>query len=516
MWFQLMNRFIQQTKMQWSQLVVIVAVSIITLLILYLPTTLSIISIWNRSGTYAHGYLILPIAIWLVWQKRHILAILSPCPEPKFLLILPILSVFWYVSYSIGVLLIQQLTLVLMIPVVVLALLGIQVAKQIGFPLFFLLLAVPMGEGLVPFLIDFTADFTVAMVQLTGIPIYREGTFFQLPTGNWSVVEACSGVRYLIASFTLGLLYAYLNYTSYLKRTVFILFSIFVPIIANGLRAFTIVMIGHFSNMELATGVDHLLYGWVFFGIVIGAMFYIGSFWRDSINIEAIPNELVRNKIVVNKKKLIQVTLLIFILSSIAPLRIYTLSDEVAFDAAVIASPMVDSWSFQNKLLTSWKPKYKGLDSENSFYFTKGEQSVQLYIGHYVWQREGAELITSANVMVEPEIDEWRIVDSFENEFVVAEKKIVLPVIKVWSRNQELLITYYNILDGGAVIDKYEAKLIQAKAILWGGDKSASVVVFATPIVSANEESLIVLSAFVNNSFSALISAIKNIELKSE
>jgi exosortase A len=139
-----------------------------------------------------------------------------------------------------------------------------------------------MGEGLIPPLMDFTADFTVGMVQLTGIPVYREGTFFQLPTGNWSVIEACSGVRYLIASITLGTLYAYLTYTSYLKRTLFIIASIIVPIIANGLRAYMIVMIAHLSDMKLALGVDHLIYGWVWFGIVIFIMFFIGSYWRDS------------------------------------------------------------------------------------------------------------------------------------------------------------------------------------------------------------------------------------------
>lgn len=40
------------------------------------------------------------------------------------------------------------------------------------------------------------------------------GLIFTLTSGNWSVVEGCSGLRYLISSFTLGAVYAYLNYTS--------------------------------------------------------------------------------------------------------------------------------------------------------------------------------------------------------------------------------------------------------------------------------------------------------------
>jgi hypothetical protein len=54
-----------------------------------------------------------------------------------------------------------------------------------------------------------------------------------------------------------------------------------VPVIANGLRAYMIVMIGHLSSMQLATGVDHIIYGWLFFGLVMFLMFWIGSYWRE-------------------------------------------------------------------------------------------------------------------------------------------------------------------------------------------------------------------------------------------
>jgi exosortase/archaeosortase family protein len=95
------------------------------------------------------------------------------------------------------------------------------------------------------------------------------------------VVEGCSGVRYLIASITVGTLDAYLNYTELRKRILFVLLSIVVPIIANGLRAYMIVMIAHLSDGRLAHGIDHFIYGWVFFGLVILLLFWLGSFWRD-------------------------------------------------------------------------------------------------------------------------------------------------------------------------------------------------------------------------------------------
>jgi exosortase len=134
---------------------------------------------------------------------------------------------------------------------------------------------------MLPSMMQWTADFTVFALQLSGVPVLREGLQFVIPTGSWSVVEACSGVRYLIASFMVGTLFAYLNYRSSWRRAVFMLVSLLVPIVANWVRAYLIVMTGHLSGNELAVGADHLIYGWVFFGIVIGLMFMIGARWTE-------------------------------------------------------------------------------------------------------------------------------------------------------------------------------------------------------------------------------------------
>ena len=112
--------------------------------------------------------------------------------------------------------------------------------------------------------------------------MYREGLQFIIPSGSWSVVEACSGIRYLIASITVGCIFAYLSYRS-LRQAPGCSFwwPSLVPLVANWVRAYLIVMLGHLSGNELATGVDHLIYGWVFFGVVIMAMLLIGARWAD-------------------------------------------------------------------------------------------------------------------------------------------------------------------------------------------------------------------------------------------
>jgi exosortase A len=163
------------------------------------------------------------------------------------------------------------------------AVLGTAALRLLAFPLAFLFFAVPFGEFLMPTLIDRTADVTIWALRLTGVPVYREGNFFTIPTGRWSVVEACSGLRYLIASLMVGCLFAYLSYRTLRRRAIFVACAIAVPIVANWIRAYMIVMLGHLSGNRLAVGADHLLYGWVFFGVVMALLFFIGARWREDL-----------------------------------------------------------------------------------------------------------------------------------------------------------------------------------------------------------------------------------------
>jgi EpsI family protein len=123
----------------------------------------------------------------------------------------------------------------------------------------------------------FTAWFVVKAIELSGIPVYRDGFMLSIPGGDFEVAKACSGIRYLIASLSLGSFFAYLTFRSLSRRLIFVAAAFVLPILANGLRAYGIVLIAHLSNMQYAVGVDHLIYGWLFFGVLMFLMFFVGG-----------------------------------------------------------------------------------------------------------------------------------------------------------------------------------------------------------------------------------------------
>ncbi len=265
----------------WSQRLVVLAVFVVATLLLYRDTAVAMVEIWLRSETFAHCLLVPPISAWLIWRRRADIAAQQPVTMPWLLLPMTVAGLFWLLGNLATVNAVSQFMLVTIIVLLVPSFVGWPATRVMLFPLGFLYFAVPIGEFLMPWLMESTADFTVSALVMTGIPVYREGQQFIIPSGAWSVVEACSGVRYLIASLMVGALFAYLNYRSMRRRWMFMAVALVVPILANWVRAYLIVLLGHVSNNKLAAGADHLIYGWVFFGVVILLMFMIGARWSE-------------------------------------------------------------------------------------------------------------------------------------------------------------------------------------------------------------------------------------------
>lgn len=248
---------------------------------IFFDSLVSMESVWRSSNTFTHGYFILPIVVWLVWRDKAYL--LNSQLTTSFLpipIIIGSLSVYLF-SYAADINVLSQLSAVFCLVSILWLMIGNKAAWHYKFPLAFLFFLVPMGENLIPDLQDITAWFTVLYLKLIGIPVFRDGLYIQIPAGMFEVAVACSGIRFLISSFVVGTLYAYLSYKSFKKQVLFCIFAFVLPIIANGFRAFLIVLIAHLSDMEYATGADHLIYGWVFFGFVIMIMFWVGARFSD-------------------------------------------------------------------------------------------------------------------------------------------------------------------------------------------------------------------------------------------
>jgi exosortase A len=452
------------------------------LLAWYWDTALAMISIWERSDTFAHGFLIVPISGWLIWRKRHVLAALDLRPNFLALPLLALAGFGWLLAGLGGVGVVQQFSLVVMIPLAVWVILGTEAVRALAFPLVFLVFAVPFGEFLEPPLMEHTANFTVAALKLSGIPVYREGQFFTIPSGSWSVVEACSGLRYLIASVTLGLLYAYLTYRSFARRALFVAASIVVPIVANWLRAYMIVMIGHLSSMQYAVGIDHLIYGWLFFGLVMLMLFWVGSYWReDSDTAQPLRPAVPPPGRARSMAAITVATIAGAAMAAVWPVAAGRLEMGGTVTPELKPPQASGAWKpVDEGHVSSFRPRFFNYQAHVNQAYTDGTTGAELWIVYYRNQRPGAQLISTQNTIVSSNDREWRKTGEGARALIVGKQEIPLIEARLRSPSAQLLVWRWYWVDGRYVVNPYWAKLLQAKSMLFGGDDDGAMVIVYT------------------------------------
>ena len=239
------------------------------LFLLFLPDWAAMARQWWDSSTYNHILLLPAILGWLVWQRGREVLRISPASWWPALVPAGGAAFFWLLGAFSGLDLARQLGAVALMVLAVPLLLGPRVAIALLFPLCYAMLLVPFGDELIVPLQMITAAITIALVDLSGIPAAIDGVFIDTPAGLFEVAEACSGVKFLIAMVAYGLLVANVCFVSWTRRAVFLFACVVVPILANGVRAWATIFAAQFVGVEAAAGFDHIVYGWIFFAVVM-------------------------------------------------------------------------------------------------------------------------------------------------------------------------------------------------------------------------------------------------------
>lgn len=241
----------------------------------------SAVRVWLGSTAYGHCFFILPISLYLTWDRRDGLVGRMPQPLPwAGLLALP-LGVAWFGAERLGITEGRQLVMMTLVELLFLAVLGWRFFWALSAPLLYLYFLVPFGAFLTPQLQKVTAFFIPIGLDLAGIPFYMDAFKIEIAEGSFYVAEACAGLRFLVASVAFGVLYSFLIYRTLWKRGLFMVASIIIPIIANGIRAFGIVWLGHYLGSAEAAAADHIVYGWLFFSFVIVLLILAGMPFRE-------------------------------------------------------------------------------------------------------------------------------------------------------------------------------------------------------------------------------------------
>ena len=473
----------------WTRYLAAWGASVAAILLLFRADTAHLFHIWWNTATFGHCILIPPILAWLVWQRREGLARLTPRPWlPGVVLILGAAAV-WLVGHLAGVALVRHAGLVFMLMGTVPTLFGLTVTRGVTFPLFYMVFMIPVGEQLIPYLQTITAKFSILMLDLFRVPAFIDGVFISIPTGDFEVAEACSGVRFLIAMVAFSVLVANVCFVSWTRRIVFVATAIGLAILANGLRAWGTIYIAHLTTPEFARGVDHVVYGWFFFAIVLVLVMAVGwkFFDRPADDPFIDPARLQpRPPTPASPRAVALAAAAAVAVAAAGPAYAYWMDSHGAVvpteQLALVPPPGWRSVPFNGM---PWQPHYKGASATKLASFVDGEgQVVDLYVAVFDRQTEGHELVGYGQAIIEPlneEISGW----GWAGTPTPAAGGTAAQVN--WGSAVRDALQWY-IVNGRVVANPYQAKIEGLKAKLFNGPQMAATVVISAqrqdPLVS--------------------------------
>lgn len=446
-------------------------------LALYWATAWSLVDTWARTGMFRYAFLIFPVSAWLVWHKRREIRITqTPVVWAWGLLLLAAVSFVWLLGAIANVNLLQHIAFVAAFPILVLLFFGPRVALLLLFPLVYLIFAIPAGQSAVGPLQTVTATMATKCLQWTGVPVFLDNHQILTPVATYTVAEACSGIKFFLACTALGSLFAYLMFSSYWRRFWFIVASMIIPIIANGLRVYFTILIGDNFGLKYAHGTDHLIFGWQFFGTVLFLMFLVGWFLREPPASPPHPVYGIRSYVAWPHLLAVAIGALAILVATTAAAAWISRREAVPATAqALVLRQAAGNWQPVTGGV-AWQPQFAGADLQVRGAYAKGSQRAMLFAAAYRGaQVEGHDLLAYRNAVYAKEL--WAPAGTRTRS--VANGLEVRQLILA-SGQQRRMIWYWYRIDGRMSTSKAIVRGWQSLDQLRGIPLHSAVVAVAT------------------------------------
>ena len=257
---------------------VVFAALALGLAVLYGPAYNELAHTLWASDEQGHGPIILAVAAWLLYGKRHDLAAIPS--RPLGWLGWPML-VFAMLFYALGrsqdIIMFQIGSQIIVLVALLLIFKGLRALRLAWFPLFFMLFMVPLPEALVaavtgPLKSAVSAVASNLLYQL-GYPVGRSGVVMTVGPYQLLVADACAGLNSMFTLEALGMLYMNLmRYTNPARNIVLALLLVPTAFAANIVRVMILVLVTYHFGDEAGQGFVHGFAGMVLFLVALGLM----------------------------------------------------------------------------------------------------------------------------------------------------------------------------------------------------------------------------------------------------
>jgi len=220
--------------------ILIAGFAALALLLCYASTLRGIVSQWWTDEDMSHGFAVPLVIAWIVWRERSRWLTLPLSPTWWGFPLLAVAAAMQIVS-SLGLgLFASSVAFLISVAGTILCLGGFSFLRVWAFPLalsLFMLpkLAIVYNQTTLPLQL-LASRLGTGVLSVIGYRVIREGVILDVAGHRVSVVEACSGVRYLLSLAFIAVVFAYLADVKSWMRWALLLAAVPIAIVANALR----------------------------------------------------------------------------------------------------------------------------------------------------------------------------------------------------------------------------------------------------------------------------------------
>ncbi len=237
---------------------------------LYADVVGILVQIWITDSDQAHGLLLVAVAGYLLFHRRKRINRIMPETWAPGLFIMVAALALLLVGQMVVEYFVMRSSLIMLLVGIIGFLFGKNALKVFLFPLFLLLLAIPLPaivvNGLTLPLKALVSSLASEMLRAMGVSILQEGNILQTPQITLEVVNACSGIRSVFSLFVLALLFSS-DMDGYIQKAFLLILTIPLAIFTNALRITATGMLATHWDPKMALGFYHGFSGWVIFVI---------------------------------------------------------------------------------------------------------------------------------------------------------------------------------------------------------------------------------------------------------
>lgn len=242
----------------------VVAATAIALVGCYAAVLRGMFEQWSNDADMSHGFAVPIVVLWIVWKERERWMTLPAQPTWWGFGLLAVAAFAHYLSAAGAGLFAGSVSFILSVAGAVLCLGGFAYLRVWTFPF---LLALFMLPKLAVFYNQVTLPLQLlasrlaeGMLSVGAASVTRDGNILNVNGHSIAVVEACSGIRYLLSLGFMAVVFAYLSDPKPWMRGALLAAAVPIAVLANAMRVAASALVPALDNGALHTLSGSLLF----------------------------------------------------------------------------------------------------------------------------------------------------------------------------------------------------------------------------------------------------------------